>query len=184
MELKFTVMNGFFDRRKVISALEKGKRAALSKAGAFVMRRARSSIRVRRKPSKPGSPPSHHSEKGSLSLKTIWFYYDDRRDSVVVGPIKFNQKISAVQPSLTLPSLMEYGGTATISEYRWVVDATGWNSKWRRINMRRKPRTDNPRLRLETRNRKATYPARPFMAPALAAEAPNFPDLFLNSVKG
>jgi hypothetical protein len=187
MELKFSVMNGFFDRPKVLAALDRAKRKQLSKAGAFIRRRARSSMRRRKGVSAAGSPPSAHSP--DPSLKTIFFAYDSRRDTVVVGPVKLNQKISAVKPDLTVPSLMERGGTATIREFRWVADgsrmiaADQQQTAWRRVDLRRSQRP-RPGFRYQLRDRKATYPARPFMGPALAAESKNFPDLFKGCIKG
>ncbi len=81
----------------------------------------------------------------------------------------------------TVPALHEFGETALILEKRWVPNV-GRPSPWRRMDRRRSVRLyDNGRE--ETRRRAAQYPKRPFMAPALAAEAPKFPDLFENSIK-
>jgi hypothetical protein len=51
----------FFDRQSVIDRMTKANRRALSKVGAFIRRRARSSLRRRKRRSQPGSPPSVHS---------------------------------------------------------------------------------------------------------------------------
>jgi hypothetical protein len=181
-DLTFAVKNAFFDKPKIEAKLKKAKRQQLSRAGAFVRKKARQSLLRRKSISSPGSPPHTHSK--GLSLKTILFYYDARRDSVIVGPVKLNSKISAVRPDITLPALMEFGGSATISEFRYVVESDGWSSEWRKIDLRRKPRSHSRRLKIETRNRKANYPSRPFMHPALLAEAPKFPDLFAHCIKG
>lgn len=95
-----TVTKFFFDKAAVTSAIDAGKRRALAKAGAFVRRRARSSIRKRKAVSAPGQPPSSHS--GELR-KLLFFAYDPASQSVVVGPAKFRRGEA--------PPLLEYGGT-------------------------------------------------------------------------
>lgn len=89
----------FFDERAVRSALDAGTRKALSKFGAFVRRRAKSSIRKRRRISRPGEPPSSHTGK---LRKSIYFGYDAQNKSVVVGPTKWS--------SSNAQALLEYGG--------------------------------------------------------------------------
>lgn len=73
----------FFDRDRVLKAADRMTRKALSKGGAFIRRRARSSIRKRKGVSNPGSPPSSHT--GRLR-NAILFAYDPARKSVVIGP--------------------------------------------------------------------------------------------------
>lgn len=91
----------FFDREKVIKAVSRARRRALSKAGAFIRTRARTSIRKRKGTSPPGSPP--YSHVGDLR-KGILFGYDAQRESVVVGPVGFKGS--------TAPSALEFGGTS------------------------------------------------------------------------
>lgn len=69
-----------------MNATDKGVKRALSKFGAFVRTRAKSSIRKRKKISQPGQPPSSHT--GKLK-KLIFFGYDREKKSVVVGPLLF-----------------------------------------------------------------------------------------------
>ena len=95
---------GFFDRKKVIDAMDKATRKALSKFGAFVRRRAQTSIRKRRAVSEPGSPPSSHV--GTLR-KAIFFSYDPGRKSVVIGPTLLNGRPAR---GVSVPSLLEHGG--------------------------------------------------------------------------
>ena len=90
----------FFDSRAVKSAVDKGTRKALSKFGAFVRQRAKTSIRKRKRVSRPGEPPSSHT--GKLK-KNIFFGYDTIKKSVVVGATQF--KSGGAQ------SILEYGGT-------------------------------------------------------------------------
>lgn len=92
----------FFDRERVLKAVSRARRRALSRAGAFVRTRARTSIRKRRGTSKPGRPP--YSHEGSLR-KGILFGYDPQRESVVVGPVGFKGS--------TAPTALEFGGPST-----------------------------------------------------------------------
>ncbi len=78
-------------------------RKGLSKFGAYVRQRARTSIRNRKVPSAPDSPPSSHT--GDLR-NWILFAYDDSTRSVVIGPAKLNKPGEA-------PALLEIGGAAT-----------------------------------------------------------------------
>lgn len=164
--LSFHAAKGnFFDRLAVTSAVDKARAKVLSKCGAFVMRRARSSIRrpganraapkirdakgrlvfQRLRASKPGSPP--FSQTGLLR-KFILFRYDRGSRSVVVGPTLLNKPTGA-------PEVLEYGGT---------VKAPSW---WKRDG---KP------------VRTVTIAPRPYMRPALAQEAPKFPAFWKHSV--
>jgi hypothetical protein len=97
----------FFDRPKVIRAVDRAKRQALSKGGAFIRQAARTSIRPRKGTSTPGNPPFSH--EGSLR-RLILFGYDAGSDSVVVGPVGFR--------SSTAPNVLEFGGTTTILRRR------------------------------------------------------------------
>ena len=72
----------FFDRRLVQNRMSKANRKALSKAGAFIRRRARSSLRRRKRVSAPGQPPSVHSTDGVATLKNILFAYEPNLESV------------------------------------------------------------------------------------------------------
>jgi hypothetical protein len=95
----------FFDRQRVISQTSKAERKVLSKFGAFVRTRSRSSIRKRKKPAEPGSPPSGHT--GELK-KWILFVYDPNRHSVIIGPARLNSKIGDA------PHALEHGGQTTV----------------------------------------------------------------------
>lgn len=92
----------FFDKPGVINKIKAGARGALSKAGAYIRQRAKTSIRKRKRPASPGSPPSSHT--GRLR-DAILFGYDERTDSVVVGPTKYKNS------NPTGAELLEYGGT-------------------------------------------------------------------------
>jgi hypothetical protein len=98
----------FFDRPKVRRAVDRAKRHALSKAGAFIRQRARTSIRKRKGASPPGQPPRSH--EGSLR-RLVLFGFDRASDSVVVGPARLNRPGAA-------PSTLEFGGRTTVTRRR------------------------------------------------------------------
>lgn len=90
----------FFDREKVKRAIDANTRRILSKFGAFVRQRAKTSIRDHPGISPPGKPP--HSHVGLLR-KFIFFAYDAQRRSVVIGPTLLRDDSEA-------PRLLEFGG--------------------------------------------------------------------------
>lgn len=96
------VGTAFFDMKAVEDAIDKGTKKALSKFGAYVRTRARSSIRKRKKPSAPGQPPSSHA--GDLK-RLIFFALDLKTKSLVVGPVPFKRGEA--------PRLLEHGGEVT-----------------------------------------------------------------------
>jgi hypothetical protein len=109
--LKINAAKGnFFDRAKVIRAVDAGTRRVLSRFGAFVRTRARTSMRRRRRPSEPGQPPSVHT---GLIKRFIFFVYELARKSVVIGPVKLN---SVVDPGAL--AALEYGGQSTVEDRR------------------------------------------------------------------
>ena len=138
LEFEVKMIRQFFDRDAVIKAMDAKSRRALSKAGAFLRRRARSSLRRRKKASIPPNPPSVHSSDSFATLKNILFAYDRDAQTVVVGPVRTKQA------TITAPALHEFGGATII-------------------------KTKAGRGRPSTR-RRARYPKRPFMGPALQAE--------------
>lgn len=93
----------FFDRHTVMRAVDKAKRAVLSKAGAFIRTAAKHSIRKRKGLAPPGRPP--HSHEGSLR-RFLYFGYDPASDSVVVGPVGFKRS--------TAPNVLEFGGKSEV----------------------------------------------------------------------
>jgi hypothetical protein len=157
----------FFDREKIIKAMDRASRRALSRAGAFIRTAARSSIKTRAygTTSTPGQPPFDHTgfalqrenrrrkrlgqaklvrKKTAFNqgIRAILFGYDDENKSVVIGPLKFGNKGDS-----TVPSLLEFGGETT-----------------------------------NHRGRQITIKPRPFMAPALKKELPNLPAKWRASV--
>jgi hypothetical protein len=162
----------FFDRRLVKRRISKANRKALSKAGAFIRRRARSSLRRRKGVSSPGRPPSVHSSDSVATLKNILFAYEPQSESLVVGPVRLNQQalLGPQLGSTTVPQLHEFGGRVRIRE---VKVGNRWFSGVRRV------RPGQP-----IRVRSARYAERPFMGPALEAEKDNIPDAWAGTVGG
>ena len=153
----------FFDRPAVKDRMTKANRKALTKVGAFIRRRARSSLRRRKKSSQPGQPPSVHTADRVATLKNILFAYEPNSQTLVVGPVKLNQK-TLLGPQLgnvTVPQLHEFGATVKVRAGR------------RRI------RHGQP-----VRVRRVKYAQRPFMGPALEAEKDHIPDAWSGSVGG
>lgn len=162
--MNFTVkaaMGNFFDRSAVIKRTDAAIRKNLSKYGAFVRTRARSSLRYRDKTSTPGAPPSLHktmfrmktSKKGVTKKQSVsplreflFFAYDDSRKSVVIGPSKLSGKIGSA------PQALEYGGVS-------IVRAPGGGTRTVQIR------------------------ARPFMRPAAEATNRELPSIWQNSIK-
>jgi hypothetical protein len=150
--------NNFFDRKKVIRAVDAATRKALSKVGAFIMRRARTSIRPvgdDLAPSKPGDPPKSRT---GLLRGGILFGYEPTEKSVYIGPIALNSKVDG-----SIPRVLEMGGTVEVSRLARGGRRTGKRYK--------------KRVRIA---------ARPYMGPALQAEiaAGTIPEQFRDSVRG
>jgi len=114
----------FFDRKKVLRAADRANRQNLSRAGAFVRTTARHSIRRRKGASKPGSPPSSHT---GLLKRFIFFGYDRRRQTVVVGPMRLNQKVG------NATEVLEHGGTSV------VIQGLRRRRRKRRVRIRARP---------------------------------------------
>lgn len=161
MNLTMSIKSNFFDRAKVQRAVDKGRRKALSKAGAFVRQRAKTSIRKRKKISSPGSPPSSHV---GLLRKFMWFAYDKPNDSVVVGPVRLNGT-----KDNDAPHTLEFGGSKTLRKPAVV-----------RLGMRSSGKRTLLRLAAGTRMK---YEPRPYMRPALEHEAPKFAKCFRGVVR-
>jgi len=107
--LRMQMKNLFFDTPKVQRSVDRGTRRVLSRFGAFVRRSAKSSIRPRKRVSRPGEPPSSHT---GLLKKFIFFAYQPRNKSVVIGPVQLTQKGRG-----EAPRLLEHGGTATLQRH-------------------------------------------------------------------
>lgn len=149
-----SALSGFFDRQKVVSAVDKATRKVLSRFGAFVRQRAKSSIRRRKTPSKPGQPPTSWT---GLLKKFLFFSFDRSKRSVVIGPSKLNTA------GRDAPEVLEQGGTV------------------KQTNRRRQNRRGR---RSEQRERRVVrYRPRPYMGPAFEKEKSKLPRLWRDSVR-
>lgn len=154
-----TSKRNFFDRAAVMNRMNKAERKVLSKFGAFVRRQGQKNIRFSKtRTSKPGKSPYAHTKDKFASLRNILFSFDPYRRSVVIGPVKFNQKqyVGIDRISGTVPQVMEHGGSVGLREKQRSPGGR-WGSMGRRRILRPGERT---------RVRSVTYQARPFMAPA------------------
>jgi hypothetical protein len=100
------VQGRFFDRDHVARLAGAATVKQLSRFGAYVRTRARSSIRYRKRISQPGKPPSSHTHDAFASIRNILFAYDESDRGVVIGPVPLNGRRRPV------PKLLEHGGSA------------------------------------------------------------------------
>lgn len=150
----YSLQQFFFDRAKIQAEVDRNERRELSKIGAFVRRRARSSLRRRKRVSLPGEKPSIRS-RDSASLKTILFGYVPQSHSVVIGPVKLN---GSNLGNSTVPNLLEFGGRTTVHESRYYDRRMPWHQGiWKQ----------GP---VEHRKRNVRIRSRPFMGPAFEEE--------------
>lgn len=185
--------SAFFDRDAVLKAMDRTTAKALSKFGAFVRQRARTSLRYREASAPPGQPPSAHKtmNRAKRSKKTgvtkiqsvsplrefIFFAYEKETQSVVIGPAKTNQ-MNAFGTEHPIPHVLEYGGTVGIHEHlhTWRDGRQEWirtDLRFRLSGQSWRSAVGKPR-----RVRKANYAARPYMVPAFVAELPNLIKFF------
>lgn len=149
----------FFDRQRVIDAVDRQTRKALSKSLAYIRTGIRSGYRRRKSVSRPGQSPTVHAT-GIVSLRTVLFAYDERTKSGIVGPVKLNGQKSIHIPSKPVPGLLEEGGTMRVLEER------RWGTKtWFRQTHKSKKRKD-----MQRRQRRVIVLPRPNVAPALEKE--------------
>jgi len=158
----FDMKKAFFDRQRIIDAVDRATRKALSKSLAFVRQTAKTTVlRRRKRPSSPGQAPSVHSRDPIASLRNILFFYDERTKSGVVGPVRLNGSAFAGS-SNTVPAILEGGARESIREEQYI--GTSQPERWYR------PTNRSRSSRKRYRRRIANYEARPFMAPSLKIE--------------
>lgn len=151
-----SIRSRFFDRKKVIKAVDEATRKVLSKFGAFVRTSMKSSIRKAKGPSQPGKPP--HSHYGLLK-DLIYFGFDTKTRSVVIGPETAGKKNDAFKKKP--PHILEHGGP-TIME-NWALSGA--------------ERKKYPK------GKKIVIKKRPYANPALEKNIDLLPPMWRNSVK-
>lgn len=124
-----------------------------------------------RPPSAPGSPPHTHVPFGHMLgfRRNLYNAYDKGSHSAVVGPSKKGSE-------WTIPMLHEFGGSKGLKEFVLVPKYPRYTKpiiKWVGI------RDDPGQGWVATgQTKSAKYPARPYMAPALAKCRPKLAKLF------
>ena len=155
--LKFNAyLSTFFDRKSVIDALNKAELSVLSKFGAFLRQTAKTSIR---KSNKRNDPSPAGSPPRSHDKRTP----DGGRAKHLLREMMFFGYDSQTKSAVV--------GPATINK------ATGAPSYCEFGGKATRPKRGGGYVTV-------TYPKRSFMAPALAKEAPKFPQLFKGSFGG
>lgn len=102
----------FFDRRAVKNSLDKGAAKAMAQIGGFVRTSSKGSIKKpgkRSENSKPGKPPKRHTPH---LRNRIFFVYDAKKKSVVIGPLKWTAPRSDWKPvdQPSAAATLELGG--------------------------------------------------------------------------
>lgn len=152
----------FFDRAKVVRALDRARLRVLKESGRIVRKQAQRSLVYAAGSSVPGGPPHAHRSRTvtrvskstgkkrrrsvSLLRDRIWFAFDAASSGVVVGPAKLGGMVGD-----TALEALEHGGPSTVLDH----------GRPRRANIR----------------------ARPFMRPAAAVVASEFPKLWRDSIR-
>lgn len=158
----------FFDRDAVMNATSRAERQVLSKFGAFVWKRAKTSIRQsKKKTSEPGKPPIGKTRK---LRRFIFFAYDKEEKSVVIGPARLS---GTVDPGA--PARLEFGGSLVGNGRTiFVTNKVGRDKSGRFVS--------GGKTRIVLRGT-VNYKKRPYMGPALKAERPKLPGLWRNTIK-
>lgn len=112
--LRADVKKAFFDAQKVLTEVDKKTLSVLNRFGASVRITAQRSMRTKKGSSPAGTPPYSHGQK--KLRKNIFYAYDSKNKSVVVGPVKFERT-----SNLHVPSVLEAGGTITVQTRKGTV---------------------------------------------------------------
>lgn len=105
----------FLDRAKVQRAVDRKSRTALSRTGGFVRTAVRRSMKKRPKKKKVTSGPPRWVTRGLKD--NIFFFYDPKKQSVVIGPRPFRSTATGVPTTRKSgASLLEFGGGARIKQ--------------------------------------------------------------------
>lgn len=165
--LEANIKDRFFDREKVVKQIGRENVRKLSKMGAYVRQRARTDI-LRRGPrrkikvggvkrsqaSAPGQPPYVWSRNSFVTLRNILFGLDRIGNAVLIGPRAVPSKRLKNSSAVTVPELLEKGGTSSVAVDPETGEALGYQP------------TGNTAFAM----RSVHYAARPFMGPALQKE--------------
>ncbi len=100
-----SVKQTMLDQKRIVDAAEMATFRALSRFGAFVRQRAKTSMRRRKAISDPGEPPSTHL---GLIRDNVLFEVERAAKNVVIGPMQLNKS------SPMALSALEHGGQTII----------------------------------------------------------------------
>lgn len=176
-----------FDTAALKKKVDAATFRSLGHAGGAIRLTARRSIRRRKQPSRPGTPP--HTQSGNLKRS---IRYEVTQNDVKIGPVnEFGGK---------LWNLHEFGGVAKgrrlLKSHRFTpgqfgpirVKRRGFSTSFHRTKLNtwaqanratRLINEENERRQAQVRR----YPKRPFMTPALEINRPRLPKFWANSVK-
>jgi hypothetical protein len=163
----------FFDRARTLNYIDQRKAKFLTKGGLYTRQAGRKLLGSPSKKSRPrpaGKPPRIHTTDERVTLRNILYHYDRHNDSVIVGPVGLNQvnTNTATLSSNTVPEIHEFGLEVLIREVSYNKGKTWWRRDLRT--------TRRPWYRY--RDRRAKYPERKFMEPALKKTVQRVPELF------
>lgn len=153
----------------VLRAVGAGVARAMNHFGGYVRKVVSNSIRRRKAISAEGQPPSSHID---LLKDNIFYAYDPRAKSVVIGPTLINTP-SGREHGYTVPETLEFGGLVTINEVElfdamWISDSPKNRVEW----------PNRPR-----RRRTATIAARPYMGPGFDLGLTKLPEFWTDVVR-
>lgn len=186
-----------FFNRHLSGAVSKGAMKALSKLGAFVQRRTKSSIRYAANVSKPGRPPrairhtnftreKTNKKTGTTTRQStsplrelIFFAYDQSTKSVVIGPAIF---MSSRSGPGRVPRVLGEGGTVTVRKpVPRAKKSKTWRQSYHFIRLVKEGRiTPKPR---EYVSKAVSIAPRPYLVPAFQAELPKLPQFLKEAIK-
>lgn len=209
-QITLKMTDQFFDRPAIQAAVRRAGRdfRRLERAGAFVRRTARSSMRKVKKrhvASAPGKPPRAHADDG-FNLRKILYIWDPFSQAMIVGPVGGGKKIG----KYTVPELHEEGGNVNASQLspsdrRFLAQMQRRSTKKRGGRQRRD--SSGRFMKRGARSKKQAiayirkiesgqlpdrdpaptgslhYAPRPYMLPALKKELRKFPELWEGSVR-
>ncbi|XZE55816.1 hypothetical protein SH139x_001843 [Planctomycetaceae bacterium SH139] len=176
-----------FNANRVKKKVDQASFNSLGHAGGAIRKTAYRSIRKRKNPSQPGSPPS--SPTGRLR-RSFRYEVDRRAPGVVIGPVN--------EISGQLWNLHEFGGKAKkrrrLKRHRFRVGQHGpiraiRPGKFARIELRTAAQANRARRLIDEENQRRVatkpgrYPKRPFMKPALNTHRAQLPNFWRDSVK-
>lgn len=157
----------FFDKPAVLKRIGEARKKNLSKAGAFIRTAARGLIRKSKNSSKPGKPPRSHT---GLLKDFIFFSYDARTDTVVVGPALLRTR-RELHAAGTVPQILEKGGAILARQVRR-------KGRWFTAGEKRWRNTAPDERRVHT----LSIESRPYMGPAEAKVRDRTPEVWRNSI--